>query len=116
MNLQTVAMIRSIRQEGENTSTQDSYYISSLECDAQRILEAKRSHWAIENSLHWLLDVTFDEDRHQQQGDGAANMAVVRHIALNLLKQDNTPRLSIKRKRLKAAWSTEYLEKILRQG
>ena len=58
--LNSIVKIRSTRREGEKTSTQDSYYISSLECDAQRILEVKRSHWAIENSLHWLLD----KDRH----------------------------------------------------
>ena len=111
--LQTITMIRSTRREGETTSTQDSYFISSLACDARRILEAKRSHWTIENGLHWLLDVVFNEDRHQLKGNGAANMAAVRHMALNLLKQEKTGKCGIKRRRKRAAWSTDYLERVL---
>jgi len=114
--LTTIVMIRSVRRVGEAESTKERYYISSLNCDAQRILEVKRSHWAIENGLHWLLDVVFDEDRHQLKGNGAANMAVVRHMALNLLKQEETAKSGIKRKRLKAAWSTAYLERVLQLG
>lgn len=111
--LNTIVMIRSTRQEGEKTTTNDHYFISSASSDAQSMLEAKRAHWLIENDLHWTLDVAFDEDRHQLQGNGASNMAIVRHIALSLLKQEKTARCGIKGKRLKAAWSTRYLERVL---
>lgn len=114
--LQTIVMIRSVRREAEVTTTKDRYYISSLECDAQRILEAKRSHWAVENDLHWSLDVAFHEDQHQLKGNGAANLSVVRHMAVSLLKQENTAKCGIKGKRLKAAWSTNYLERVLQSG
>ncbi len=112
-NLQTIVKIRSIRQEGEKTTEKERYFISSLVSDAKSMLEAKRSHWLIENDLHWSLDVAFNEDKHQLKGNGAANMAVVRHIALSLLKQEGTARCGIKGKRLKAAWSTRYLEQVL---
>lgn len=111
--LQTIVMIRSIRQEGEKITENDMHFICSTLSDARSILEAKRDHWLIENDLHWSLDVAFDEDRHQLRGDGAANMAVVRHVALSLLKQEKTDRCGIKGKRLKAAWSTSYLERVL---
>ncbi len=111
--LQTIVMIRSIRKEGEKTTENDRYFISSAVSDARSALEAKRSHWLVENDLHWSLDVAFNEDKHQLRGNGAANMAVVRHIALSLLKQEKTARCGIKGKRLKAAWGTHYLERVL---
>lgn len=111
--LQTIVMIRSSRQEGGKVTENEGHFISSAIGDARSMLEAKRAHWLTENDLHWSLDVAFDEDRHQLRGDGAANMAVVRHIALSLLKQDKTARCGIKGKRLKAAWSTAYLERVL---
>ena len=88
LGLTSIVMIRSIRRSGGQETSQDTYYISSLACDARRILKAKRDHWQVENNLHWVLDVAFDEDRHQLSGNGAANMAVVRHMALGLLKQE----------------------------
>jgi len=115
-NLTTIVMIQSTRQVGETSGAQVYYYISNLDCDAERILEAKRSHWSIENSLHWTLDVVFNEDRHQLGDNGAANLAVVRHMALSLLKNEKTAKCGIKRKRLKAAWNTDYLEKVLQIG
>jgi predicted transposase YbfD/YdcC len=111
--LNSIVMIRSQRQVGDTHSTRDSFFISSLPCDAARILHAKRQHWQIENKLHWLLDVAFDEDHHQFSGFGAANLSVVRQIALALLKKETTAKGGVKAKRLKAAWSTDYLEKFL---
>lgn len=112
--LQTVAMIRSVRQEGDKVTTKTRYFISSLVADAARILAIKRSHWSIENSLHWILDVAFQEDKHQlRKGNGAANFTVLRHIALSLLKQEKTAKCGIKTKRLKAGWDEDYLLKVL---
>ena len=90
------------------------YFISSLDGDAQRLLNAVRSHWGIENALHWVLDIAFDEDHHRLRKDnGPANFAVLRHIALNLLKQEKSVKAGIKAKRLKAGWDEPYLLKVL---
>ena len=77
-------------------------------------LDATRQHWSIENSLHWVLDVAFREDDSRiRKGHGAANFAILRHIALNLLKQEQTTQIGMQNKRLKAGWDEAYLEKIL---
>jgi predicted transposase YbfD/YdcC len=112
-NLQTIIMIRSERQTDKETTTNDQYFISSKMSTAQSILEAKRSHWLVENDLHWSLDIGFNEDEHQLRGNGAANMAVVRHMALNLLKQEKTAKCGMAGKRRKAGWNTKYLERVL---
>ena len=78
------------------------------------MLTAVRSHWGIENELHWSLDVTFHEDLCRiRKGAGAQNFAILRHIALNLLKQEKSAKLGLKGKRLKAGWDEAYLLKIL---
>lgn len=78
------------------------------------MLAATRSHWQIESSLHWVLDVAFREDENRVGKDhGAQNVATLRHIALNLLKQEKTARIGIKNKRLKAGWSEAYLLRVL---
>ena len=114
-NLNALAMIRSERQVGnEPTVVTTRYYISSLNGDAQRVLAAVRSHWGIENELHWSLDVTFHEDLSRiRKGAGPQNFAVLRHIALNLLKQEKSAKIGLKGKRLKAGWDEAYLLKVL---
>jgi predicted transposase YbfD/YdcC len=99
-----------------NKMTRDiAYYISSLANDARRILLATRHHWAIENSLHWVLDVTFHEDDSRiRQGDSPQNMALLRHIALNILKQDQT-KSSLKQKRFRAGLDDSFMLKLLSQ-
>jgi len=73
-----------------------------------------RRHWSIENELHWVLDIAFREDDSRiRVGHSAENMAVLRHIALNLLKQESSKRLGVKNKRLLAAWDNDYLLKVL---
>jgi len=90
------------------------YYTSSLPSDAKRLLHAVRSHWAIENELHWILDVALNEDHSRIRKDQAPeNFAVLRHIALNLLKQEKTAKVGIRAKQLRAALDQEYLLKVL---
>ncbi len=92
------------------------YYITSLKADATKILEATRRHWSIENSLHWVLDVAFDEDRCRvRTGHGPENLAIVRHFALGLLKKDTSVKAGIKGKRKAAGWDTDYLLRLVNQ-
>jgi predicted transposase YbfD/YdcC len=113
-NLRSILMIRSQRQLDGQTSQYTHYFIASLATHAHHLLEAKRSHWSIENSLHWLLDVAFHEDDCRVRiGHAAQNLAILRHIALNLLKQEKTAKGGIKAKRLRAAWNQDYLLKVL---
>jgi predicted transposase YbfD/YdcC len=112
--LQAVAMIRAERRIGAKRSRATRYYITSVENNATLILESVRAHWGIENALHWVLDIGFREDESRVRKDHAPeNMAVLRHIALNLLKQEQTAKIGIKAKRLKAAWDQNYLLKVL---
>jgi predicted transposase YbfD/YdcC len=90
------------------------YYLLSTPLDAQRFGDAVRAHWGIENRVHWLLDVAFREDDSRVRvGHAAENFAVLRRIALHLLKQDTATHCGIKGKRLKAGWSIDYLLHIL---
>lgn len=90
------------------------YYISSLNHSAEQYQKNIRSHWGIENKLHWVLDVAFSEDASRKRNKNAAqNYSILLKIALNLLKAEKSKKLSIKSKRLKAAWDMKYLEKIL---
>ncbi len=90
------------------------YYILSKSLTARRFGTLVRSHWGIENSLHWQLDVSFDEDRNRTRKDHAAtNLAVLRRIALSLLKNETGSKVGVKNRRLTAAWNTDYLHKVL---
>jgi predicted transposase YbfD/YdcC len=113
-SLQTVVMIRTERRIGEKVETETRYYITSLPGDAKQLLAAVRDHWHIENRLHWVLDVAFREDDSRIRTDNAAqNMAVLRHMALNLLKREQSTKRSIRGKRLKAGWDEDYLARVL---
>jgi predicted transposase YbfD/YdcC len=117
--LRSAVMIKSTREafggrnKGER-STEWRYYISSLQADAAECNARVRAHWGIENSCHWVLDVTFKEDDCRIRcGDGAHNFAILRRIALNLVKQERSDKSSVRLKRLRAGWSTDYLQKLL---
>ena len=112
--LRLFGMVEAIRQSGDHVSVERRYYIATLDNNAQRLGQAVRGHWAIENSLHWILDVVFNEDQARiRRGHGPENMAVIRHIALNLLQQDKTTKAGIRTKRLKAGWDNKYLTNLL---
>jgi predicted transposase YbfD/YdcC len=113
--LHTIVRIQRERREiGGSTQTTTHYYITSLDDDAQAILGATRTHWTIENQLHWVLDVAFREDDCRvRKGHAAVNLATLRRVALSLLKRETTARCGIKAKRLKAALSEGYLLKVL---
>ncbi len=112
--LESIVMVTSERRLADKTTSQTRYYISSMANDAEKILHAARSHWGIENSLHWILDVVMREDDSRIRKDNApANMVLLRHIALNLLKQERTLKRGIAGKRLKAALNPDYLLKVL---
>jgi len=112
-NLLTVSRIRSQRWIGEDKSCEDRYHLGSI-LGAKRVLSTVRSHWGIENELHWVLDIAFDEDRCRVRKDhGPENLALLRHIALNLLKHEKTCKRGIQGKRLLAGWKQDYLLKVL---
>lgn len=113
--ISSIAMIESERSiAGAEPSRERRYYISSLEADAKKLNRVIRGHWSIENSLHWVLDIAFREDDSRIRKDhGPENMTTLRHIALNLLKQDKSIKVGIKSKRKNAGWNERYLLKVL---
>ena len=112
--LQAIGMVEAERRIGEKRTTERRYYLLSAPLKAPTFGEAVRSHWGIENRVHWVLDVAFHEDQSRiRQGYAAENFAVLRHLALNLLQQRQTKRLSVKGKRLKAGWDNDFLLQIL---
>jgi len=114
--LQTVVMVQSEQHCHGQITTENRFFISSLPSQASLLLHAVRTHWSIENSLHWVLDVSFREDACRIRRDFAPhNMALLRHLALNLLSQDSSSKRGIAAKRKKAAWDQSYLIKLLTQ-
>lgn len=108
-----VKLVSERRINGQST-VKTRYFIASFSSSAQHFLQLCRDHWHIENQLHWVLDVAFSQDHNRVHKDHAPeNLAVMQHIALNLLKQETTARIGVKAKRLKAGWDNAYLLKIL---
>ncbi len=114
-DLHTLVRVQRERRLPDKVEQQTAYYISSLPPNAHHILEAIRQHWAVENALHWVMDVTFREDDSRiRQHNSPQNSAVLRHIALNILKQD-TSKGSLKQKRYRAALDDSFLLHLLTQ-
>lgn len=113
--LKSLVMAEYMRVESNGkTSIERRYYISSLSLSAREFSHIIRGHWSIENQLHWVLDVAFHEDDSRiRKGNAPENLAIIRHIALNLLKQEQTVKGSLKSKRNRAGWDNDYLLKIL---
>jgi predicted transposase YbfD/YdcC len=112
--LQSIGMIEAKRRTKEGTTVKRRYFISSLASNAKQLLHAVRTYWGIENKLHWVLDLAFREDESRvRKGNGPQNSAVLRHIALNQLRREDTAKISIRAKRKKAGWDNDYLLKVL---
>ena len=112
--LQSIVMLVCTRNVAGKETKKVRYYISSLPSNPKRLLHLVRRHWAIENELHWVLDVALREDHSRVRKDQAPeNFAVLRHIALNLLKQEKTAKGGMHAKQLQAAWNQDYLLKVL---
>lgn len=112
--LSSMVLVESVRTEGHKTSTERRLYISSLGNGAKEMLSVVRAHWGIENSLHWVLDVVFGEDLCRVRKDHAAeNLAILRHLALNLVRSDTTSKSSLRLRRKRAGWDNNYLQFLL---
>ena len=111
-----VVIVRSVRQLWNKTTTEIRFFISSLAADAQKHAEVIRSHWSIENSLHWVLDVTFNEDASRvRRGYGAENLGLLRRLSVNLLKRE-TSKMSLRMKRYRASMNDNFMVKILTES
>lgn len=112
--LTSLVKLLTIRQTATKTEVTIRYFISSWAATAQAFLKCIREHWQIENGLHWVLDIAFREDEARIRKDHAPeNMAVLRHMALNLLKQETSVKVGIAAKRKIAGWDNAYLLKLL---
>lgn len=113
-DLKSIVQITSTRTVADHTTEHTRYFLTSLPLDAERALRTARAHWGIENSLHWVLDVAFDEDRSRARLNHAqASWVALRHLAVNLLKRDKTIKAGVEAKRLRAGWDRAYLLKLL---
>lgn len=113
-SLCSIGMVESERYIDGKTTSEIRYFISSLTADAKVFANAVRKHWAIENQLHWVLDVSFREDESRVRRDNAPeNMAVFRHVVMNALRKEKTCKKGVKAKRFKATLQAEYAQKVL---
>jgi len=112
--LGSVGMVESSREIAGKVTLERRYYLSSLKLDVETFARAVRGHWGVENKLHWVMDVCFREDQSRaRQGHAAENLATLRRLALNLLKQEKTKKRGIKAKMLNASWHHPYLLRLL---
>ena len=113
-HLRSITMVEALRTCDGETSREVRYYLSSLAPDAQCLAESIRTHWSIENSLHWVLDVAFREDESRiRSGHAPKNFTLLRHLALSALNQETTAKVGVENKRLRAGWDNDYLLKVL---
>ena len=113
-NIASIGMVESQVELDDVVSCERRYFPTSLGCDAARFAQAVRQHWGIENSLHWVLDVSFREDDCRiRQDAGAQTMSVLRHIALNLIRRESSHKRGVKARRKRAVWDHSYLLQVL---
>lgn len=115
-NLSSIVAIDTQRFIGDTTTQETRYFISSSQIPAAQILTAVRLHWGIENQLHWVLGMSFGEDQSRIRKDNApANVAIIRHAALNMIRKIPKKRMSVKRMRKAAGWDDSLLTEVLAQ-
>ena len=113
-SVKSIILIESQRILGQHSSYEKRYYLGSLSGDAHQAQAAVRAHWAIENGLHWVLDMSFGEDQSRiRKGHATANVAVIRHAVLNAINRIKPERQSVKRMRKMAGWGNDVLQDIL---
>jgi predicted transposase YbfD/YdcC len=113
--LKSVGVVESTREVNGEQTVERRYYLSSLALDVELFARAVRSHWGVENKVHWVMDVCFNEDQSRARaGYAAENLATLRRLALNMLKREKTKKRGIKGKQLNASWDHAYLLKLLR--
>jgi predicted transposase YbfD/YdcC len=112
--VKSIAMVKAKRIIGDEESQESRFYVSSLAPDAQLLSKAVRAHWGVENSVHWVLDMVFREDESRMRmGNSPENFAILRRIALNLVRRDVTSKRSLKGRRKICGWNNKYLENLL---
>ena len=110
----SIAMVKATRIIGDQESQENRYYLSSLAPHAQLLSKAVRAHWGVENSVHWVLDMVFREDESRMRmGNSPENFAILRRMALNLVRRDVSSKRSLKGRRKICGWNNEYLENLL---
>ena len=114
-NLRSVGMVESLRESAGQRTCERRFFITSIGAQAETFARAVRGHWAIENTLHWSLDVSFAEDQCRvRTGCAAENLAILRHMSLNILKGEPTKKRGLKGKQKCAGWDHSYLLHLLR--
>jgi predicted transposase YbfD/YdcC len=113
-DIRSIGMVRSKRVIGDQETNECRYYLSSLAANAELFGTAVRAHWGVENSLHWVLDMVFREDESRmRKGNSPENFAILRRIALNVVRRDASSKFSLKARRKAAGWNNSYLEQLL---
>ncbi len=113
--LRSIAMIESTRETNSETGHDRRYYLTSLDADPAKVLKATRCHWAVENNLHWVLDMSFGEDQSRiRKGNAPENIGIIRHSAINLITAYKKPRQTIRGLRKQAGWNDDLLAEILK--
>lgn len=113
-DLRSIARVEHVREVGLHKSVEHRYYLTSLKAEAKEIAKAVRTHWEIENKVHWCLDVIFREDQSTVRVRAAArNFALLRRLAMNMLRKDTSSKKSLNMKRHVASWDPKYLELVL---
>jgi predicted transposase YbfD/YdcC len=113
--LQSIGMVEARRERGTEVETATRFSLTSLPADAVLFAQAVRGHWHIENRLHWVLDMSFREDECRiRKAQGPQNVAVLRHLALNLLQREPHHKRGIKARRKRAGWDRQYLLRVLK--